>query len=201
MNKRTISFTLLALFIAVGILFILTGEDPRESADVVLVEEKNESPSNSSIEKKPELSAEEQELLQQFTPEEVENLKYSHQAAQAANQNVIFYGQCIDQDGTPIKDVQVEAKVTKMRKSMVAVVATESFKYHEQLSALTDETGRFEFKAKGSYLLLEKIKHPDYLDARGPESLDYQFGQILYGNAMAGMHQPDRTKEGVKRRK
>jgi hypothetical protein len=136
-------------------------------------------------------SAEEAELLKQYTPEEIEKLKYSHEAALAANQNVVFYGLCIDQDGNPIEGVTVEAKLSKMRKSMVSAVLNESFKYHENLTTVTNEDGRFEFKDEGSYLHLEKIHRPGYLDARGPKSFGFSFGQILYGKAMAGMHQPD----------
>jgi hypothetical protein len=136
-------------------------------------------------------SAEEAELLKQYTPEEIEKLKHSHEAALAANQNVVFYGLCIDQNGNPIEGVTVEAKLSKMRKSMVSAVLNESFKYHENLTTVTDETGRFEFKDEGSYLHLEKIHRPGYLDARGPKSFGFSFGQILYGKAMAGMHQPD----------
>lgn len=139
------------------------------------------------------LSPEEVELLERFTPEEIENLKYSHQAAQAANQNVIFYGQCLDQDGNPVEGVRIEAEVTKMRKSMLTVVATESFKYKESLLATSDANGRFEFKDEGSYLALRKMEKPGYVAATSTLR-GYQFGQILVGDTMAGLHKANSLK-------
>lgn len=130
------------------------------------------------------------ELSELFKPEEIENLKYSHQAAQAANQSVTFYGKCIDQDGNPIPHVRVTARLTKMRKSMVSVVANDSFKYYETLTTSSDENGRFSFVDEGSYLSIKTIERDGYLAARGA-SRGYQFGQVLYGSAMAGMHKPD----------
>ncbi|GEM_PF-2280669 len=130
------------------------------------------------------------ELSEQFTPKEIENLKYSHQAAQAANQNITFYGKCIDQDGNPIPDVQVTAKLTKMRKSMVSVVVNESFKYYETLTTSSDANGRFSFVEKGSYLVLEVIEKEGYLPARG-SGKSFSFGRILTGATMAGIHQGD----------
>lgn len=120
----------------------------------------------------------------------VENLKYSSEAAEAANQNVVFYGKCVDQDGNPIPDVRVTAKITKMRKSMISVVINESFKYHENLTTSSDENGRFSFVEKGSYLVLEDIEKEGYLAARGA-SRSYSFGRILTGATMAGIHQGD----------
>lgn len=110
-------------------------------------------------------------------------------AARQANQNVVFYGLCIDQDGNPIEGVSVNARLSKQRRSVVAALITGEFKYYVELAAQTDRSGRFEIKDNGSYLLLERIQREGYLPARGPDSFGFAFGQILYGSAMAGMHQ------------
>lgn len=142
-------------------------------------------------------SSKDSEALSQYTPEEIENFEYSHKAALAANQNVIFYGQCVDQDGVPIEGVVVEAKITKMRKSMVSVVVTESFKYTDNLEDITGSDGRFEFKSKGSSLTLQKMEKAGYKIPEKSLYKGYQFGQVLYGSAMAGMHKADPLKPVV----
>ena len=113
MNKRILTAVFLLILILCG-LFILKSSDPQEKQEIPLELDSKDDPGvAATIKEEPGLSAEEEELLERFTPEEVENLKYSHQAAQAANQNVIFYGQCLDQDDNPIEGVKVEAEVTK----------------------------------------------------------------------------------------
>lgn len=192
MSKRNIIIiVVLLLFLGGALFFGISTEEEKNEPSVETTVEKSVPFAGAGAEREDDLSEEEAELLERFTPEEIENLKYSHRAAQAANQNVIFYGKCVDQDGNPIAGVQVTAKLTKMRKSMLSVVIHESFKYYEKLTAVTDSDGRFEFVDKGSYLLLEKIEHDGYLEARGPESFGFQFGQILYGSSIAGMHEPD----------
>ncbi len=193
--KKRFSITLFFLALVLFGWFLFQSLNPKEKEDVPLaLGTKQSIVEKTTSTKEPELNAEEKELLEKFTPEEVENLKYSHKAAQAANQNVTFYGQCLDQDNNPIEGVRVQAKLTKMRKSMLSVVVTESFKYYDQLETVTDKDGRFEFIDKGSYLLLEQIKRSGYMDARGPESFGYRFGQILTGNTMAGMHKANPLK-------
>ena len=190
MKKRIIIAILLALgALAVAYWFLLRPAQPEQSPKPI------ESVKPDVVEQasdiiEPEVADDEMAILsEQFTPEEIENLRYNHSAAQAANQNVTFYGLCVDQDGNPIEGVHVRARLTKMRKSMLSVVATDSFKYYEELEAFTDSDGRFEFIDEGSYLLLEKVEKSGYLTARGPESFGFRFGQILIGNALAGTHQ------------
>ena len=188
MNKRVLIFVILLALVVCGAL-ILKPKDADNKVHEPLVKEESKEVENPL--KEPDISPEEQELLEQFTPEEVENLRYSHEAAQAANQSVIFYGQCMDQNGIPIEGVLVEAKLTKMRKSMLSVVANDSFKFAEILQAVSDEKGRFEFIDEGSSLSLTKMQKDGYLSAEKALYGGYQFGQILVGGNMAGMHQAD----------
>tara|TARA_B100001093_G_C26835599_1_gene1018187 strand:- start:82 stop:1209 length:1128 start_codon:yes stop_codon:yes gene_type:complete len=190
----------LVLFV-IGVVIIFYFGLQKESPDSKHFEQIEEQPIvekevvDEEIQAQSEQEAEKPEGLEQFSEEEIKNLEYSHKAAQAANQNIIFYGKCVDQDGNPIEGVKVDVKITKMRKSMVMAVLKESFKYYETETTMTDSNGRFEFKDRGSYLLFENISHPEYLNARSSSSnRGYQFGQILYGNALAGMHQPDPLK-------
>lgn len=191
MNKRIIASIVLLVVVFFGLFFFRTGEK-NEAQNA-----KTNFATDELVEKRPlppqdtEISEEEQQILEQFTPEELENLKYNHSAAQAANQNVTFYGLCVDQDGNPIEGVRIQASLTKMRKSMLSVVVNDSFKYYEELEANTDRNGRFEFIDEGSYLSLKSIEKEGYLEARGPDSFGFRFGQILVGDALAGAHKGD----------
>ncbi len=188
MNKRIIASIVLLVLVFFGLFLFRSGEkNEPQNTETTLV--RDELVEIESLPQSTEISEEQQLLLEQFTPEEVENLKYNHSAAQAANQNVTFYGLCVDQDGNPIEGVRIQARLTKMRKSMLSVVATDSFKYYKELEAFTGNDGRFEFINEGSYLSLETIKKEGYLKARGPESFGFRFGQILRGNTLAGTHQ------------
>lgn len=192
MIKRLLIFIVFVIVLVLLTVFILRPENDEQEVGIPTAV--NTSKDVEDEVEATEISVEEQELLKQFTPEEIENLKYSHQAAQAANQNVIFYGLCLDQDGNPIEGVQVNAEVTKMRKSMLSVVVNDSFKYTEKLQAITGLDGRFEFKDEGSSLSLKRMEKDGYLAADRALYGGYQFGQILYGNSMAGMHEADPLK-------
>lgn len=188
--KKNLFITLLVLIAIFSVVFWMSREKDvavtsPESASVTQVKDDKE-----EAELVDELDPEIEELREKFSEKEIENLKYNHQAAVAANQSVVFYGKCVNQDGEPIGGVSVKAKLTKMRKTMTSALANDGFKYYEYLETKSDENGRFEFIDKGSYLLLESIKKDGYMDARGP-GRGFQFGQVLYGSAMAGMHEPD----------
>lgn len=196
MSKRILASIVLLVLVFSGLFLFRSGEkNESQSAETNFV--KGETVEIKSPPQDIEISEEEQQLLEQFTPEEVENLKYNHSAAQAANQNVTFYGLCVDQDGNPIEGVRIEARLTKMRKSMLSVVANDSFKYYEELKAMTDMDGRFEFIDEGSYLSLKSIEKEGYMEARGPDSFGFRFGQILVGDALAGAHKGNPLKPVV----
>jgi hypothetical protein len=187
--KRALLIVFLAVIAIITSVFWFSRESEisTQSAENSEVSEVSKVQQVSEVE---DIDSETAELLETFTAEEVEDLKYNHQAAMAANQNVVFYGKCVDQNGSSISGVVVRAKLTKMRKSITSVLVNSGFKDYEYLETTSDSNGRFEFIDEGSYLLLESIEKVGYLDARGPRR-GYQFGQVLYGNTMDGMHGPN----------
>jgi hypothetical protein len=193
--KKTLFSILFVVIMIFGFLF-LAKQEKENPLDSGKKSSNIESIAMQNVEELEKVDPETAKFIDTLTEEDLEKLKYNFDAANAANQNVVFYGKCVDQNGNPIAGVSVKAKLTKMRKSMTSVLANGSFKYYVYLEAISDQNGRFEFFDEGSYLLLQSIDKSGYMDARGPDR-GYQFGQILHGNKMAGMHDPDPLKPVV----
>lgn len=190
--KKILFSILFVVVLIFGFLF-LTKQEKKNPLYSGKKSSNTESIATENVEELEKADSETAKFIDTLTEEDLEKLKYNFDAANAANQNVVFYGKCVDQNGNPIAGVSVKAKLTKIRKSMTSVLAKGSFKYYVYLEAISDENGRFKFFDEGSYLLFESIKKSGYMDARGSDR-GYQFGQILYGNEMAGMHDPDPLK-------
>jgi hypothetical protein len=131
------------------------------------------------------------ELAEEYTPDQIEYMRETHKAALAANQNIIFYGKCVDQYGAPISGVKIRAKISKIKDSLVDSLKGEGMKYYDTVEIYTDDKGRFQYFDKGSYFLVESMTKDGHADSFRGAKKGYRFGQFLYGSNMAGMHSPD----------
>lgn len=153
----------------------------------------NESTLISNLQKEVSIESESlpHELAGAYTRNQIEYMQETHKAALAANQNIIFYGKCVDQYGAPISGVKIGAKISKIKDSLVDSLKGEGMKYYDIVEIYTDANGRFQYFDKGSYFLVESMEKDGYADTFRGAKKGYRFGQFLYGNNMAGMHSPD----------
>lgn len=124
-------------------------------------------------------------------PEDGERLDVAREAALQANQKIEFFGKCVDQHGQPVAGALVSATVTKMRTSKADVLTHSSFKQHISLTVTSDAAGLFSITDNGSFLNIDDVTKPGYYGGRNKGPSGFAFGQLLYGDQLAGMHVPD----------
>lgn len=81
------------------------------------------------------------------------------------NGPIAFYGRVVDQHDTPVPGVVVTAELSRNRQPMIPIPWHGQAKY-ENLTAMTDAQGRFEFKAYGRHLFITSIEKVGYESSR-----------------------------------
>jgi hypothetical protein len=94
-----------------------------------------------------------------------------HEARQ--NGEVEFYGKLVDENQQPLKGVQIHVRVSSVRPTLAAVVASKNASSYTsvEMKPTTDETGRFEVKnMKGRGLVLDYVALDGYEFAPGTDN-------------------------------